>query len=251
MAHRKQVLLEEVHRSLAKRAKLSPCNDNLVCARTEPSCTTVSSVTPPSTDDDNISATCGKEYKLGSRFLWIECSFCKRWYHRKCDPNLKSQKAWKAVRGENATYACISCGPEVTLYVFAWWYFGARIKGYQTQHMKRVLPNNTCGVKVYTYIYVCMCVYTYAKWVTYFCCGDSNLAVVGVLELCTTALHSLSWIKGSGPELWREAHSWRNRNIIHILLIVCVHDASVCMHAYSHLHDTWITVFCWEMQWNS
>ena len=57
MAHRKQVLLEEIHRSPAKRTKLSPCNDNSVCATAEPSCTTVSSVNPPSTDDDNTCAT--------------------------------------------------------------------------------------------------------------------------------------------------------------------------------------------------
>ena len=119
LAHRKQVLLDEANPTPdAKRFKgaHSACNEEA-----NPSTITEAQPEEPvvqETPSENICAICSKEYSSTSRFLWIECTSCKVWLHRKCDKSLKSQKKWKEVQAEGAKYSCATCRTvEVVLFL--------------------------------------------------------------------------------------------------------------------------------------
>ena len=115
LAHRKQVLLEESE-PLPKRPRT---DDD----------TEVSSIIPqpqpdahveeaPSTSGDTHQWLCSiysVAYKHKSRLLWIECSFCEQWLHRKCDKSLKVQKVRLHMSSEEVQYKCPKCSSVVTL----------------------------------------------------------------------------------------------------------------------------------------
>ena len=103
MAHRKQVLLEEVVGSPAKKSKVNASDSSH--SHADNTADTSSDTVDPS----NICAICKKEWKMNQRLLWIECTECLAWLHRKCDRSLKQQSAWKRASAEHAHYSCPSC----------------------------------------------------------------------------------------------------------------------------------------------
>ena len=131
MAHRKQIMLEEATQSAGAVGTSS-------AATPIPSTSAVSSSTPaPSTSpppstaeanndsqsptsqanrkrpaeeiDSNTCAICTKQYNSKSNYLWVECTECKSWLHKKCDPSLRPAKRWRAVSQAGASYPCPIC----------------------------------------------------------------------------------------------------------------------------------------------
>ena len=104
LAHRKQVLLEEV-------AAQGSIGGESSRSRSIPQCgisVDVSNADEGENDgvDKNACIICHKKWKSNQRFLWIECTKCFKWLHRKCDVSLKPQRVWKAVSAEGAMYTC-------------------------------------------------------------------------------------------------------------------------------------------------
>ena len=111
LAHRKQVLLEEHCKDgTNKRLKLSDSTASSTSAGPHDAHTTTELVDTVTTEKITYTcAMCKKEWSDTQRFLWIECTVCSSWLHRKCDSTLKSQKVWKKVSAEGAHYACPIC----------------------------------------------------------------------------------------------------------------------------------------------
>ena len=56
--------------------------------------------------DPQYSCVICEKYNSNQRVLWIECTQCLNWLHRKCDASLKTQRAWESVSAKGALYSC-------------------------------------------------------------------------------------------------------------------------------------------------
>ena len=135
LAHRKQVLVDEKG-SLppAKRHRLDKPTETPQPSTSQDSVDGPHIITTPqsadasadpnpvipsedlATDDtrEYCCTVCGTKYVEPTRFLWVECSSCSNWSHRKCDKTLKSPKMWAQVQKNVAIYHCPVCQKKVT-----------------------------------------------------------------------------------------------------------------------------------------
>ena len=115
LAHRKQVLLEESG-PLPKRPRTDGDSEvSSIIPQPQPDADVEEA---PSTSGDTqqwLCSICSVPYKQKSRLLWIECSFCEQWLHKKCDKSLKVQKVWLHMSSEGVQYKCLKCSSAVTI----------------------------------------------------------------------------------------------------------------------------------------
>ena len=123
LAHRKQVLLEEanVHASSSQTSH-PPVQSTTSTAVNDSSITSASLSTTMSSNrkrgmegtiDPNTCSVCSKQWTSKCRLLWIECTECGAWLHRKCDTTLRSRIKWKKVTAQGAQYPCPMCQKKV------------------------------------------------------------------------------------------------------------------------------------------
>ena len=105
LAHRKQVIVEEAEGKGQKRPLHEESTSSSQPPQNHPTLSPSSSVA----HNDNICSICKKEWVEKSRLLWVECTVCSSWLHRKCDPYLKPMKVWREVQKPRASYPCPTC----------------------------------------------------------------------------------------------------------------------------------------------
>ena len=117
LAHRKQVLLDE---------EPSPCkqicrDDQLATSSEEATCADGAIPTQNSaTAKGTQCVLCHAAHKTKTRFLWIQCTACKNWVHRKCDASLKSKSIWSRMIKRGTTYSCPLCLNAVNNLALTW-----------------------------------------------------------------------------------------------------------------------------------
>ena len=111
LAHRKQVLLEEVA-GLPPTKKQKTIPEAATPTSSNPQHTSAPSAVTPAEDTEEQTyycSVCGGKYVSGTRFNWIECSSCEKWSHRECDRTLKKPKAWLHAQKDGVEYNCPPC----------------------------------------------------------------------------------------------------------------------------------------------
>ena len=123
LAHRKQVMLEESVRTISTPSESTP-SETTSTSMTDPFVNPLHPAPPASQDaNNNVASTskqsheddcntcfmCCKKWTEKCRLLWVECTTCHRWLHKKCDITLRKVKRWKEVRQEGAIYPCPKC----------------------------------------------------------------------------------------------------------------------------------------------
>ena len=196
LAHRKQVLLEEVT-GLPPTKKQKTIPEAATSTSSNPQHTS-SAVTPAEDTEEQTyyCSVCGAKYVSGTRFNWIECSSCEKWSHRKCDPTLKKPKAWLHAQKDGVEYNCPPCKTK--------W-----IESYICMGIAHFLWF-ACKVP-----HLCTCFMTS----TYFSPEDLCWGALEEALLHHTARHWLFWIWVFGPGWWMEWCSY-NKTITLLLGMV-------------------------------
>ena len=57
-------------------------------------------------DACNTCFMCCKKWTEKCWLIWVKCTSCHRWLHKKCDITLRKHRRWKEVRQEGALYPC-------------------------------------------------------------------------------------------------------------------------------------------------